>query len=104
GRVLQFDQRRKYGSRTGRIRRSAILERLAQVADLLDAALAETGFLCGATPTVADFAAWGFIQLLDGLDGWETIKSRKNLYAWHKSLLRGPKPASETTPRRLPVA
>jgi glutathione S-transferase len=46
--------------------------------------------LCGAAPTAADFAAWGFIGLLDGLDGWETIKARKNLYAWHKRMLRLP--------------
>jgi glutathione S-transferase len=102
GRVLKLDQRRKYGNRAGQLARSAILERLAETADLLDGALAETGFLCAATPTVADFAAWGFVSLLDGLDGWETIKARKHLYAWHKSMLRGA-PARDPS-RRLPVA
>ncbi len=102
GRVVALDERRKYGTRTGSLPPSEILRRLSQAMDVLDAALAETGWLAGAGPTVADFAAWGFVSLLEGLDGWEHVKARKHVLKWHKELSRGA-PVVEL-PRRLPIA
>jgi glutathione S-transferase len=101
GRVLAYDQRRKYGDRAGRLPSSTILERLAAAADLLDDALAHGEFLCSAAPTVADFAASAFLTLLEGLDGWDTIKSRKHLHAWLKRMQRLP---ASRAPIRLPLA
>ncbi len=101
-RVVALDERRKYGTRTGSLPPSEILRRLAQAMDVLDAALAETGYIAGAGPTVGDFAAWGFVSLLDGLDGWEIVKARKHVLAWHKQMSRGA-PVVEL-PRRLPLA
>ncbi len=79
-RILRWDQARKYGPRLfGRSRPSTILNRLAEVLDYVDAQLAETGFLVGDGPTVADFALYGFVHFLEGLDGWETAKARRRV-------------------------
>ncbi len=86
-RVLLWDQRRKYGPRPPkRPRVTEILNRLAEVMDYLDLALAETGWLAGPEPSVADFAAWGFLNFLDGLDGWETVKTRRRVVRLIKTL------------------
>ncbi len=86
GQAMRLDQRRKYGSRAGALSSSEVLKRLARVVDVLDTTLAETGFMAGATPTVADFAAWGFLQFLDGLDGWETVQSRAHVKRWTRAM------------------
>jgi glutathione S-transferase len=65
------------------------LNRLAEVMRLLDGALAETGFLAGPAPSVADFAVYGFLSLLEGLDGWETVKAHRRV----QKLLRALAPA-----------
>jgi glutathione S-transferase len=86
-RALFWDMRRKYGPRPpARPRPSSILNRLAEVLDMLDGALAETGWLAGPAPSVADFAAWGFLHFLEGLDGWETVKTRRRVTALIKNL------------------
>jgi glutathione S-transferase len=85
-RFMAWDMNRKYGGRFGRPRPSKILNRLAEVVDLLDGALAETGWLAGPEPSVADFAAWGFLNFLDGLDGWETVKVRRRVARLVKAL------------------
>jgi glutathione S-transferase len=86
-RVLLLDQRRKYGPRPpARLNAAKILNRLAEVTDVMDGALAETGWLAGPEPTVADFAAWGFLHFLDGLDGWETVKTRRRVAKLIKTL------------------
>jgi glutathione S-transferase len=86
-RGLLWDMRRWYGPRPpARPRPSSILNRLAEVLDVLDGALAETGWLAGPTPSVADFAAWGLLHFLEGLDGWETVKARRRVAALIKNL------------------
>jgi glutathione S-transferase len=90
GRALELDMVRKYGGRFGRPRPSSVLNRLAEVLDLTDEALAETGWLAGPEPSVADFAAWGFLHFLDGLDGWETVKSRKRVLRLIRALAAEP--------------
>lgn len=85
-RFLRVDFRRKYGDRFGAPPSSEILARLAEVCDLLDGVLAETGWLAGPSPTVADFAAWGFMGFLEDLDGWETVKARRRVARWLKEL------------------
>jgi glutathione S-transferase len=97
-RVLQFDERRKFGTRGGRLPASVIQVRLAQAMDLLDAALVETGWLAGPDPTVADFAAWGFVSQLDGLDGWESVRARPHVAKWLDAMK-----APRSTQRRLNV-
>jgi glutathione S-transferase len=85
-RFLRVDFRRKYGDRFGAQPASVILQRLAEVCDLLDGVLAETGWLVGPSPTVADFAAWGTMGFLEDLDGWETVKARRRVARWLKEL------------------
>jgi glutathione S-transferase len=85
-RFLHLDFRRKYGERFGAQAPSEILARLAEVCDLLDGVLAETGWLAGPAPSVADFAAWGFMGFLEDLDGWETVKARRKVARWLKEL------------------
>jgi glutathione S-transferase len=89
--------RSKYGALFERTSPAAALNRLAEGMDLLDAALAETGYLVGPTPTVADFAAWGLVHFLEELDGWETVKARRNVARWLKAMApcRTERPASE---------
>jgi glutathione S-transferase len=80
GRVVLWDQRRKYGPRPPEQPSPAkILNRLAEAMDILDGALAETGWLAGPEPSVADFAVWGFLHFLEALDGWETVKTRRRV-------------------------
>ncbi len=63
------------------------LNRLAEVMRYLDGALAETGFLAGPAPSVADFAVYGFLSRLEGLDGWETIRAHRRVAKLLKSLM-----------------
>jgi len=85
-RFLRLDMRRKYGDRFGAPPAAKILNRLADVMGLLDDALAETGWLAGPDPTVADFAAWGFLHFLDGMDGWETVRVHKRVLKMIKTI------------------
>jgi glutathione S-transferase len=62
------------------------LNRLSEVMRYLDGALAETGFLAGPAPSVADFAVYGFLSGLEGLDGWETIRAHRRVAKLLKSL------------------
>jgi glutathione S-transferase len=82
GAVTRSKETRKFG----RARPTAIMNRLAEVLRYLDGALAETGFLAGPAPSVADFAAWGFLHLLDGLDGWETVKAHRRVIKMLKAV------------------
>jgi glutathione S-transferase len=85
--VLVWDQRRKHAPRPPqRTSPAQILNRLAEVMDVLDGALAETGWLAGPEPSVADFAAWGFLNFLEALDGWETVKTRRRVAKLIKEL------------------
>jgi glutathione S-transferase len=74
--------RRRYGS----AHPATILNRLAQVCDLLERNLGDKGWLVGDSPTVADFATWGFMGWLEELDGWETVRARRKLAAWKKAI------------------
>jgi glutathione S-transferase len=86
-RVLLWGMRRKYAPRPpARLKVTRVMNRLAEVMDYLDAALAETGWLAGPEPSVADFAAYGFLNFLEALDGWETVKTRRRVVKLVKTL------------------
>ncbi|MSP63432.1 MAG: glutathione S-transferase family protein [Myxococcales bacterium] len=73
--VAQQKERRRFGG----LSQTELWGRLAEVLGVLDGALAETGFLAGPTPSVADFAVYGFVHLLEGLDGWETVRAHRRV-------------------------
>jgi glutathione S-transferase len=81
-RVVKHDIRAKY-----KLARSTdYLNRLAEAMRYLDGALAETGWLAGPAPSVADFAVYGFVAQLEGLDGWETVKAHRRVVKLVKQL------------------
>jgi glutathione S-transferase len=78
--AVRLDMRRKYGSRTlGSAPPAALLARLGELLDIVDAALADTGWLAGPAPSVADFALYGWLVHLDGLDGWDAVQARQRV-------------------------
>ena len=78
--VMRLDMRRKYGSRAlGAPPAAALLARLSELLDIVDAALADTGWLAGPAPSVADFALYGWLTQLDGLDGWDLVRARQRV-------------------------
>jgi glutathione S-transferase len=78
--ALRLDMRRKFGSRALTAPpTAALLARLGEVLDIVDAGLAETGWLAGPMPSVADFALYGWLIQLDGLDGWDAAQSRQRV-------------------------
>jgi glutathione S-transferase len=77
---LRLDMRRKYGSRAlGAPPAASLLARLGELVDMVDAALADSGWLAGPTPSVADFALYGWLVQLDGLDGWHVVQERQRV-------------------------
>jgi glutathione S-transferase len=86
-RVLLWGLRRKYAPRPpAKLKVTRVLNRLAEVMDYLDGALAETGWLAGPEPSVADFGVYGFVNFLEALDGWETVKTRRRVVKLVKTL------------------
>ncbi len=57
-----------------------------QSLDLLDGALRDDGYLVGDQPTVADFAAYGFLSTMEGLAGYEEIEPRVRLADWYRRI------------------
>jgi glutathione S-transferase len=85
--VLIWGMRRQYAPRPPmKLKPTRILNRLAECMDYLDGALAETGWLAGPEPSVADFAVYGFLNFLQVLDGWETVKARRRVAKLVKTL------------------
>ncbi len=85
--ALRLDARRKYGSRALTVSSAAtLLARLGELLDIVDAALAATGWLVGPTPTVADFALFGWLSQLDGLDGWDAVQAHEHVARVMQSL------------------
>jgi glutathione S-transferase len=81
GMVVKRAQMKKYGPPSGPSTPDEVLDRFGRVLDVLDAALAETGWLAGPEPSVADFAAYGFLNFVVGMRGGEAIASRKRVAA-----------------------
>jgi glutathione S-transferase len=78
--VMRLDTRRKYGSRAlGAPPAATLLARLAELLDVVEAALADSGWLAGPTASVADFALYGWLVQLDGLDGWDLVTGRQRV-------------------------
>ena len=78
--VLRLDVRRKYGSRSlATPPTAALLARLGEVLDIIDAALADSGWLAGPAPSVADFALFGWLIQLEGLDGWSAVQAHQRV-------------------------
>jgi glutathione S-transferase len=91
---LRVDMRRKYGSRMlSTPPAAALLERLGELLDTVDAALTETGWLAGPAPSVADFALYGWLCHLKGLDGWELVESRQRVAHLLQALAEPTQPA-----------
>jgi len=85
GAVMKRRMRARYGDRTGG-HGGQVRERLAETLDAIDGVLAETGWLAGPSPSVADFAAYGLLGFLEGLDGWELVTARPRVLAWIRAL------------------
>ena len=95
--TLRLDTRRKYGSRTlGAPPAATLLARLGEVLDLVDAALAESGWLVGDTPSVADFALYGWLVQLVDLDGWDLVQSRQRVARLIQAFAEPTQRAAET--------
>lgn len=79
--TLRLDARRLYGSRSLAAPPAAdLLARLGEVLDLIEAALADSGWLAGPAPSVADFALYGWLAQLEGLDdGWSLVQARQRV-------------------------
>lgn len=93
--ILRLDVRRKYGSRAlGAPPAATLLSRLAEVLDIVEAALADCGWLVGAAPSVADFALYGWLAQLDGLDGWELVQARQRVARLMQALAHPAKQAA----------
>ena len=67
-------------------RATQILTRLAAEMAPLDEALAETGWIGGEGPTVADVSVAGYLSLLEEMDGWETVRARRRVAKLVKTL------------------
>ncbi|MCU1281909.1 MAG: Glutathione S-transferase domain protein [bacterium] len=93
---LRLDMRRKYGSRMlGAPPAATLLARLGELIDIVEAALAESGWLAGPAPSVADFALFGWLTQLDGLDGWDVVQSRPRLARLMQALAEPAQPAAD---------
>lgn len=78
--VMRLDVRRKYGSRAFGVKPPAmLLARLGELVDVIENALGDSGWLVGPAPSVADFALYGWLSQLDGLDGWDLVQARHRL-------------------------
>jgi glutathione S-transferase len=54
--------------------------------DRLEALASRSKFLAGETPTVFDFAVWGFLRTMEGLDGEELLRLRPALAGWYAAV------------------
>jgi glutathione S-transferase len=81
--VTKRHAKRKYGGGNS----ARYLNRLAEVLDYAEASIGAAGWLVGDQPSVADFALAGWIGLLRGLDGWETVRVRRKVAKLVKTLL-----------------
>jgi glutathione S-transferase len=97
-RVVRLRMARRYGPLLGFGSPARHLNRLCEALDLVEGAIGPSGWLVGAEPSVADFAVAGWISLLRGLDGWESVKMRRKLVKLTKALIpeRDERTAEET--------
>jgi len=56
--------------------------------DRIEELAAEAPFLAGNAPTVADFAVWGLLRTMEGLEGEDLVTRRPSLKAWYESVRR----------------
>jgi glutathione S-transferase len=79
-------------SLTGRLRRGRALDEMRREyerdLDLLESMAARRVDLCPERPTVFDFAVWGLLRTMEGLDGEELLGTRPHLLAWYAALKR----------------
>lgn len=87
GRTLASSIRTKYSPRTGGLTRDQIRQRLDEVCAMMNDVMDEGGWLVGASPTVADFAAWGLLNFLPGLDGWDLVEKYPQVVKLVKTLI-----------------
>jgi glutathione S-transferase len=103
--VLRLDMRRKYGSRAlGAPPPATLLARLGEMLDIVEAALAESGWLAGPAPSVADFALFGWLTQLDGLDGWDAVQARPRVARLLQALSEPAQPATDVAQRNADPA
>jgi glutathione S-transferase len=79
--LRRLASRRRRGRRLEELRRD-----YERDLDLLDALASRGPFLAGERPTVADFAVWGLLRTMEGLEGEELLSHRPRLAAWYESL------------------
>lgn len=78
---------RRIGARLARGRTLARLrEDYERDLDHLDAMAAPGAFLSVERPTAFEFAVWGFLRTMEGLDGRELLDTRANLRRWYVAL------------------
>jgi len=95
---LRLDMRRKFGSRAlGAAPAATLMGRLGELLDVVDAALANSGWLAGPAPSVADFALYGWLVQLDGLDGWHLVQSRQRVARFLQTIADSSQPAAGAT-------
>ena len=51
--------------------------------DVLERAAVGGLFLAGAEPSIFDFAVWGLLRTMEGLEGEELLAKRPRLAAWY---------------------
>lgn len=79
-RVVAAAMIRRHGEPYGwKPRTPAVLNRLADVLDSIEDAIGPSGWIVGDRATAADFAVYGFLHLMENMDGWETVRSRKKV-------------------------
>lgn len=54
--------------------------------DRLEALAVKSPFLAGDNPTVFDFAVWGLLRTMEGLEGEELLAKRKRLVSWYAAI------------------
>ena len=59
--------------------------------DLLETTAAASPYLAGDRPTVFDFAVWGLLRTMEGLQGEELLARRNCLAAWYERM-KDPRP------------
>jgi glutathione S-transferase len=102
--IVETAMVRKHGSQYGwKPNLPTVLNRLADVLDAVEGTISDAGWLVGDHPTAADFSAWAFLNSLEGLDGWETVRARKKIMKLLKSITVIARGHEDAEPAAIPA-